>query len=127
MDEVQKIFADMERSMVKLYNKKKIDEILEYFSDDFVGFSSTKHERITKLSQLKKTFLHYLGDGDPVKFSIKSIKVNIYGECVLTSFYWRVDIHMGKKLVSLNGRASHIYIQVGEDWKIVHEHFSKAH
>ena len=101
MDDIQKMFADTEKSMVKLYNAKNIDEILEYFSEDFVGFSSTKHERITKLSQLKKTFLHYLADGDPVKFSIKNIKVNIYGESALTSFYWRVDIHKGKKLISL--------------------------
>ena len=97
MDAIQKMFADIEKQMVKLYNEKKIDEILQYFSDNFVGFSSTKHERITKLSQLKKTFLHYLSEGDPVKYSIKNIKVDIYGESVLTSFYWRVNIHKGKK------------------------------
>ncbi len=127
MDSIEKVFVEIEKSMVKLFNAKKIDPILDYYSDNFVGFSSTKHERLTKLSQLKKTFLHYLTEGDPVKFSIKNIKVNVYGESVLTSFYWRVDIHNKGKIISLNGRGSHIFVQLVEDWKIVHEHFSKAH
>jgi len=127
MDSIEKMFADMEKSMVAHFNKREIDPILDYFSNDFVGFSSTQHERLTKRSQLKKTFLHYLDEGNPVKFSIKNIKVNIYGESVLTSFYWQVDIQKKKKVTSVNGRASHVYVQVGEEWKIVHEHFSKAH
>jgi len=127
MDSIQKEFANKERAMVKLFNAKKVDDILEYFDDSFVGFSSTKHERLTKKSQLKKTFLHYLDEGDSVKYSIKSLKVDILGECAVTSFYWQVDIHKKKKVKSLNGRASHIYMQGAEDFKIVHEHFSKAH
>lgn len=127
MDSIEKIFVTAEKSMVKLFNEKNVDAILEYFSDNFVGFSSTKHERLTKLSQLKKTFRHYLSEGDPVKFSIRNIKVNIYGESALTSFYWQVDIHKNKKVTSLNGRGSHIYVQIANKWKIVHEHFSKAH
>ncbi len=127
MDSIQKEFADREKVMVKLFNAKKVDEILKYFDSNFVGFSSTKHERVTSKSALKKTFLHYLDEGDPVKYSIKNIKVNIYGEGVLTTFYWQVDIHKKKKVKSLNGRASHVYIQEAEDYKIVHEHFSIAH
>jgi ketosteroid isomerase-like protein len=127
MDAIQKEFFDIEKTMVKLFNAKQIDSILEYFSNIFVGFSSTKHERLTKTSQLKKTFLHYLDEGEKVKYSIKNLKVNIYGECALTTFYWQVDIHKKKKVKSLNGRASHVYMQEADDWKIVHEHFSKAH
>ena len=127
MDFIQKEFVGKEKAMVKLFNTKKIDSILEYFSDNFVGFSSTKHERLTRVSQLKKTFLHYLGEGDQVKYSIKNLKVNIYGECALTSFYWQVDIRKKKKVKSLTGRASHVYMQEADKWKIVHEHFSKAH
>lgn len=127
MDSIQKEFVTKEKAMVKLFNSGNIDAILDFFDDNFVGFSSTKHERITKKSQLKKTFLHYLDEGNPVNYSIKSIKVDILGECAVTSFYWQVDIHKKKKVKSLNGRASHVYMQEGEDWKIVHEHFSKAH
>ena len=127
MDAIEKIFVDKERAMVKLFNAKEINPILNYFDDNFSGFSSTKHERLTKKSQLKKTFLHYLDEGEKVKYSIKSIKVDVLGECTVTSFYWQVDIHKKKKVKSLNGRASHVYVQIGDGWKIAHEHFSKAH
>ena len=127
MDAIQKELADKEKAMVKLFNAQKIDPILDFFDDNFIGFSSTKHERLTRKSQLKKTFLHYLDEGEKVKYSIKNIKVDILGECALTSFYWHVDIHKKKKVKSLNGRASHVFIQDLDDWKIVHEHFSKAH
>jgi ketosteroid isomerase-like protein len=127
MDSIEKEFAKKEREMVKHFNKKDIIAILEYFDDNFVGFSSTRHERITKKSALKKTFLHYLEEGDPVRYSIKNLKVNVLGETTLTTFYWQVDIHKKKKVKTLTGRGSHIFMQEGDEWKIVHEHFSKAH
>ena len=127
MDSIEREIVTIERSIVKLFNKPDINSILKYFSEDFVGFSSTKHERITKLSQLKKTFQFYLKEGDQVKFVIKNLKVKIFGETAMATFYWNVDIHKKKKVTSVEGRASHIFLLVDSDWKIVHEHFSKAH
>jgi ketosteroid isomerase-like protein len=127
MDSIEKSLIDIEKSMVKLFNKKDIDGILAFFSDNFVGFSSTKHERLTKLSQLKKTFLFYLDEGDKVTYRIKNAKAKIYGELALTTFYWEVEIQKKKKTKHIDGRASHIFLLVDQEWKIVHEHFSKAH
>jgi ketosteroid isomerase-like protein len=127
MDTIEKALADIEKSMVKLFNKKEIDKILKYFSQNFIGFSSTKHDRITQLSQLKKTFLYYLTEGDKVKYSIRNLKVKIYGELALTTFYWRVDIQKKQKTKAVEGRGSHLFLLIDTDWKIVHEHFSKAH
>jgi ketosteroid isomerase-like protein len=127
MDTIEKALADIEKSMVKLFNKKEIDKILKYFSQNFIGFSSTKHDRITQLSQLKKTFLYYLTGGDKVKYSIRNLKVKIYGELALTTFYWRVDIQKKQKTKAVEGRGSHLFLLIDTDWKIVHEHFSKAH
>ena len=42
MDEIQKELVNIEKSIVKLFNEKKIKEILQFFSKDFIGFSSTK-------------------------------------------------------------------------------------
>ena len=56
MDSIEREIVNIEKSIVKLFNKPDIDSILMYFSEDFAGFSSTRHERIIKLSQLKKTF-----------------------------------------------------------------------
>ena len=127
MDAVQKDIAHIERSIVKLFNTKKIDDILLYFSKNFVGFSSTQHERITSRPQLKKTFLHYLEEGDEVSYSIKNLNIKIYGEGALSSFYWTVDIIKKKKIKSIQGRGSHVFLMGDGGWKIVHEHYSKTH
>jgi ketosteroid isomerase-like protein len=127
MDDIQKEIAAVERSIVKLFNQQKINEILKYFQSDFVGFSSTKHERVTSLSQLKKTFLHYLDEGDKVTYNIRNLKVKIYGETALATFYWEVDIKKKKKTKTVNGRGSHIFLIGEHGWYIVHEHYSRAH
>ena len=127
MDTIEKMLVDIERSIVKMFNKKDIDGILGYFSSDFVGFSSTKQERLTKLAQLKKTFLHYLDEGDNVKYAISGLKVKIYGESALTTFYWKVELKKKKKVKTIEGRGSHIFLMRDPNWEIVHEHYSKTH
>jgi ketosteroid isomerase-like protein len=128
MDSIQKEIVAIEKSIVKLFNERNIKEILKYFSKDFVGFSSTKHERVPNLTQLKKTFLHYLDEGDEVIYAIKNLKVKIYGEAALSTFYWTVELKKGKRKPKLiNGRGSHIFLMLDDGWSIVHEHYSKAH
>ena len=127
MDEVQKEIAAIEKSIVKLFNEGNIKEIMKYFKRGFVGFSSTKHERVTSLTQLKNTFLHYLDEGDDVVYKIQKLSVKIYGEAALSSFYWTVEIKKKKKTKTINGRGSHIFLIGEEGWSIVHEHYSKAH
>ena len=127
MDAIEQGLANIEKAMVKLFNKGDVDSILKLFNDDFVGFSSTQHERLTKLSQLKKTFLFYLKEGDSVTYSIKNLKVKIIGESALATFYWKVDIKKKNKMKSIEGRGSHVFVLKDDRWKIIHEHFSKAH
>jgi len=125
MDSVEREIINIEKSMVKLFNEKKFDEIIKYFSKNFIGFSSTKHQRLNSISQLKKTFDHYVGD--KVKFSIKNMQVKIYGESALTTFYWKVEMEKRKKSTFVEGRGSHLFLFIENKWQIVHEHFSRAH
>ena len=127
MDTIEKDLVNVEKSIVKLFNNGEINKILQHFRKDFIGFSSTKHERLTSLSQLKKTFKHYLEEGEKVTYKIKNLKVKIYGEGALTTFYWQVDIEKRKKTKSIHGRGSHVFLMLDDGWKIVHEHYSKAH
>jgi len=128
MDEIQKEIVAIEKSIVTLFNERKIKEILKYFRSGFVGFSSTKHERVTSLSQLKNTFLHYLEEGDEVIYNIQNLKVKIYGEAALATFYWTVELKKKKKKTkTIDGRGSHIFLIGETGWCIVHEHYSKAH
>ena len=127
MDTIERELVQIEKSIVKAFNAGNLKDILQHFDKNFVGFSSTKHERLTSLSQLKKTFQHYLAEGEKVTYSIRNVKVNIYGEGALTTFYWQVDIEKKKKVKSIDGRGSHVFLMKDDGWKIVHEHYSKAH
>ena len=128
MDSLEKGLVNIEKAIVKYFNEGKLKEILQFFdANHFVGFSSTRHERVTSLSALKKTFQHYLEEGDKVTYSVKNVKVNIYGEGALTTFYWQVDIEKKKKVKKIDGRGSHVFLMLEDGWKIVHEHYSKAH
>ncbi len=127
MDSIEKQLVDIEKAIVKAFNKKDISSILAFFWKDFSGFSSTRYDRITNRSQLKNTFLHYLDEGNPVTYSIRGMKAKIFGEGALTTFYWKVEIHRKKKVKTIEGRGSHMFMLIDTDWKIVHEHYSKAH
>ena len=57
MDSIEKGLVNIEKAIVKYFNEGKLKEILQFFDKEhFIGFSSTKHERVTNLSALKKTF-----------------------------------------------------------------------
>ena len=127
MDDIQKEIVEIEKSITKFFNQKNIKGILQYFNPDFIGFSSTKHDRVTSLGQLKKTFLHYLDEGEELTYSIKNLKVKIYGEAALSTFYWNVELKKKKRVKNIDGRGSHIFLMGESGWKIVHEHYSKAH
>ena len=127
MDAIEKELAEIEKGIVKSFNEQNLKDTLSYFDKNFVGFSSTQHDRLTSLSALKKTFQHYLEEGDKVTYSVKNVKVKIYGESALTTFYWQVDIQKKKKVKIIDGRGSHVFLIRENGWKIVHEHYSKAH
>jgi ketosteroid isomerase-like protein len=128
MDDIQKEIVAIEKSIVKLFNERNIKDVMKCFSKDFVGFSSTKHERVPNLTQLKKTFLHYLDEGDEVIYAIQNLRVKIYGEAALTTFYWTVELKKGRrKPKQISGRGSHVFLMLDTGWSIVHEHYSKAH
>ena len=71
--------------------------------------------------------MHYLDEGDEVSYSIKNLKVKIYGEAAMSTFYWNVELKKKKRVKNIDGRGSHIFLMGEEGWKIVHEHYSKAH
>jgi ketosteroid isomerase-like protein len=127
MDIFEKTIVNIEKSIVTYFNEKNIGAILGLFVKDFTGFSSTRYERLNGLTQLKNTYIFYLKAGDKVTYSINGLKVRILGESAFATFYWKVDIRKKKKRSSITGRGSHVYLMQDDSWKIVHEHYSKAH
>lgn len=113
----------LERQQVADFNRGKVSDLLRSFDPGFVGFSSTRHARIAGRNALRKTFHYYQRMAPKLTYSIAQPRVQVYGPAAVATFYWKV--RLGKRAV--HGRGSHVFVKKAEGWRIVHEHFSRAH
>ena len=127
MNAIAPRIIDLEEAQVAAFNNDHIEEIITFFHPEFVGFSSTKHERIAGLQALYETFEFYSNEADKLEYEIDQPTVQVAGDSAVITFYWAVTIHKNQKTQTVKGRGSHVYIQTDGDWKIIHEHFSRAH
>ena len=125
-DEKQEIIA-LEEKQVDAFNNGDLDRLLSFFDSDLTGFSSTQHMRLASLGELKKTFEYYKAKAPKVEYTISDPCVKFFENTAVLTFYWSVNFSNGKKKKSVNGRGTHVYHKKNGEWKVVHEHFSRAH
>lgn len=114
----------MEREQVRLFNRGEVSAIVKQFDPSFVGFSSTRHNRIRGLAALRRTFFYYLRQSPKLGYEIAQPQVATYGNTAVATFYWTVRLGRGGHVA---GRGTHVFARQGKSWRIVHEHFSRAH
>jgi ketosteroid isomerase-like protein len=118
----------IEKNCAKWFNRGELEKILNHFDKNIFGFSSTKHEKFYGKEELQKTFEYYLSEGEELEFTLKDLQVDLITKSLaICTFYWQVTLRAGSKVTEIPGRASHVYHKTKGNWKIVHEHFSKAH
>ena len=117
----------LEEKQVKAFNEGDVEKILTFFDPDLTGFSSTQHMRLASLGELRKTFEYYLSQGPKVEYTTSDPCIKLFGNTAVLTFYWSVYFKNGKKKKPIQGRGTHVYIKKDGGWKIVHEHFSRAH
>ncbi|MFQ5750660.1 MAG: YybH family protein [bacterium] len=127
MADIDKEITKIEEDMAVAFNRKEVDKVLTFFEPDMVGFSSTTHERVQGLDALRKTFEYYLKEGEKVEYSISNVLVQLFGNIAVASFHWVVNIDDGHRVHEIPGRGTHVFHKKNEDWRVVHEHFSRAH
>ncbi len=117
----------IEKEMVGDFNAGKIERLLAHFHPRVVGFSSTRQERIAGRSAVRKTFSYYRQASSRIKFNISKPRVQVFDDVAVATFYWSVELGSGRPRHAIQGRGTHVFIHQGREWKIVHEHFSRAH
>jgi len=117
----------IEKEMVRDFNAGKIDELLGHFHPRVVGFSSTQQERIAGHAAMKKTFNYYFQASSRMKYQISQPQVQVMGDAAVATFYWTVELGAGRPRHLIKGRGTHVYAHQQGKWRIVHEHFSRAH
>jgi ketosteroid isomerase-like protein len=114
----------LEREQVRAINRGDVRGALKLFDRGFVGFSSTKHQRIRGLGALRKTFDYYLKRAPKLAYHMVQPHVSVSGGTAVATFYWSVQLGRRRKI---HGRGTHVFSKQGKEWKVVHEHFSRAH
>lgn len=114
----------LEREQARAFNRGDVRGALKMFDKSFVGFSSTKHTRIRGQAALAETFRYYLKRAPKVRYRIEQPLVQVNGDAAVASFYWTVSLGRGRKL---RGRGTHVFARRGKSWRVIHEHFSRAH
>ena len=114
----------LEREQERAINRGDIPRALRMFDGGFVGFSSTKHERIRGLAALARTFHHYLKRAPRMTYRIAQLHVHTSESTAVATFYWSVGLGKGRKV---HGRGTHVFARKGKSWRVIHEHFSRAH
>jgi len=127
MQDILSQLVGIEQQCAEAFNKKDLRRILEFFDTDISGFSSTEHDRFDGKDELKKTFEYYLSEAESVNYEILDPRVSQFNEVAILSFYWRVTLRSGSKRIEIPGRGTHVFRKKNNQWKIVHEHFSRAH
>jgi ketosteroid isomerase-like protein len=114
----------LERAQARAINHRDLLGALQMFDSSFVGFSSTQHKRIRGLGALRKTFDYYLKRAPKLTYHIEQPHVSVNGGTAIATFYWTVQLGRGRKI---HGRGTHVFTKQGKSWRVVHEHFSRAH
>ncbi len=128
MGAIEKQILEIEKQMVDAFNKGNIEDILKHFDEDVIGFSSTRHERLMGLDDMRETFLFYLKEADSLEFSITSPLIKVYSDSVaVMTYYWTVVMISGLKRREIHGRGTHVYAVKNGIWKVVHEQFSRVY
>ncbi|MEJ2636906.1 MAG: nuclear transport factor 2 family protein [Calditrichia bacterium] len=127
MEKLLKSLVAIEEACAEAFNKNAVNRILEYFDTDISGFSSTTHDRFQGKDELRKTFEYYLAEADNSTYEIMEPEIMQFGDIAVLSFYWKVKLERGGKVKEVPGRGTHVYRRSGDEWKIVHEHFSRSH
>ncbi len=113
--------------MVRDFNAGRIGRLLRHFHPRVIGFSSTRHERISGRAAMRRTFNYFLQASPRLKYRIARPEVRAFGDAAVATFYWTVELGRGRPRHVIYGRGSHIFARHGGKWQIVHEHFSRAH
>ncbi len=121
---IRKQILQLEREQARAINRGDVRGGLKMFHKNFVGFSSTQHERIRGLRALEKTFHYYLRRAPKMSYRIEQPQVHASGSTAVATFYWTVGLGKGRRV---RGRGTHVFARTGRNWRVVHEHFSRAH
>ena len=90
-------------------------------SDKFTKFGPRKFERQDAKSTNASEAAHF-GSAESLKMEIKDLKVDVFGDVGIATYYPHVTSMKDGEPTSGSGRQTLVFVKTEDGWKIVHEH-----
>lgn len=116
------------KEMLTAYENKDLKGYLYVYAKDssLVAFGSGPDEKRIGYASLKKQIQRDFSQAEKIKTSVKWINISSLGDVAWSAaeLAMKVSLPKEKKLVSLAGRMTMVYIRQKGEWKIIQGHFS---
>ena len=90
-------------------------------SEKFTKFGPRKFDRQDVDSTNKSEAAHFGSIGN-FKQEVKDLKIDVFGDIGIATYYPYVSFVKSGKEIKANGRQTLVFLNTEEGWKIVHEH-----
>ncbi len=112
---IKSIVSDLENANIEGINSHHLD------SDKFTKFGPRNFNRqdVQSTNQSEEAFFGSVSD---YKLETKDLKIDVFGNVGIATYYPRVSFIQNGKEVTGNGRQTLVFLKTEAGWKIVHEH-----
>ena len=90
-------------------------------SQKFTKFGPRSFER-QDVERTNESEVAFWGSISDVHYEAKDLKIDVFGDVGVVTYYPQVSFVRGGEEVSLTGRQTLVFLKTADGWKIVHEH-----
>ncbi|MDN3643157.1 nuclear transport factor 2 family protein [Lutimonas halocynthiae] len=124
--EVQNELREVIHSIVKDCETANLDGLktTHLLSDKFTKFGPRSFER-QDVESTNESELAFFGSVSNYKEEVKDLKIDVFGEIGIATFYRFVSFEQDGEEKNVNVRQTYVFLKTSDGWKIIHEHGNK--
>jgi len=117
---IEKLVGDIYHSV----QKKELERLKSYhlYGPKFTEFKNggLRHDAEAG-EKMEREFFSAFSD---FQYNLQDLKVNVFGDAAIATFHGDFSAKMGEKPLAFQLQSTLVFVKDGDNWKIVHEHFS---
>lgn len=124
--EVQNEIREVIHSIIKDCETANLDGLTttHLISDKFTKFGPRSFER-QDVERTNKSELAFFGSVSNYQEDIKDLKIDVFGEIGIATYYRFVSFEQDGEEKKVNVRQTLVFLKTSDGWKIIHEHGNK--
>jgi len=124
--EDQKRLQEIVNDIFSKAKGKELDRLDAYHlhSPKFSKFEEEGIFTRRNIDEARKTENEAFSAISDFNYEVQEFKADVFGDVAVTTFYFQYTAKMGESPIGGRIRGTLVFVKAGNDWKIVHEHFS---